>query len=117
MDDLINKTISASPNIVTPMLNRDGSLEQKAYQVWIDNERDRVFVFRQSTDAPSQFSKDIYQLSTLDFLGKDSKKYSSLPTFPDGAFEHILVSGIRCSAMIRLDKKFLLDLSKRLNLN
>ncbi|MCH7883596.1 hypothetical protein IIA95_04285 [Patescibacteria group bacterium] len=116
MNDLVNKAVSVSPSIVTPMLNEDGRLEQITHQVWIDYKQNRVFVLRESTYAPGKFSKDIYQFSTLDYLGKDRNKYSSLPKFPTGAFEHLLFSGIRCSAMIRLDERFLLHLATRLNL-
>src|SRR3989344_613757 len=115
-EDLIDKAISINPSVVTPTLSGDGRLEQKTHQVWVDDKQDRVFVFRESSYAPGQFSKDIYQFSTLGYLGKDEKKYSSLPIFPDGAFEHFLVSGICCSAMVRLDPKFLSDLSTQLNL-
>jgi DNA helicase HerA-like ATPase len=115
-DDLINGAVSINPSVVTPALNPTGSLEQKVHQVWVDNKQDRVFVFRESSSAHGQFSKDIYKFSTLDYLGKENKKYNSLPIFPDGAFAHLLVSGIQCSAMVRLDEKFLLDLSTRLNL-
>ena len=91
-------------------------LNKKAHQVWVDDKEDRVFVFRESSYAPGQFSKDIYKFSTLDYLGKDETKYSSLPIFPSGAFEHFLVSGIHCSAMARLNPKFLSELSTHLNL-
>lgn len=114
--DLINKAVSANPSIVTPMLNKDGRLERKVHQVWIDDKQDRVFVFRESTSVPGQFSKDIYQLSTRKFLEEDKEKYPSLPIFPNGAFEHILFSGIRCSAMIRLDKAYLTSLATSLHL-
>lgn len=115
-DELIDKAVSINPSVVTPMLNPNGSLELKTHQVWVDEIQNRVFVFRESSYALGQFSKDIYQYSTLDYLGKDEKKYSSLPIFPNDAFEHFLVSGIRCSAMVRLEPKFLSELSTRLNL-
>lgn len=115
-ENLIHRTVSASPKIVTAIFNPDGRLERKTHQLWINHEEDRIFLFRDSASVPGSFSKDIYQFSSLRFLTKDKKKYATLPKFPAGAFEYFLFSGIRCSAMVRLDEKYLLELAKSLNL-
>lgn len=116
-DDLINNAISIHPRMVRFAVSNDPKFESKVHEVWVDSTQDRFFIFRDSSRVPGQFSKDIYQYSTRQRIGKDEKKYSSLPILPEGAIKHILANGTHCSSMTTLDPKFLANLSTGLKLD
>lgn len=111
-----NQAISASPNIVTEILNKSGKLEQKTSVVVIYLDRDMFDVYRLSTDAPGMWSREIYQLSTRIRIEKDIQKYAAPPLIPDGAFTYRM-RNIEFSATVSLDAPLLTSLADRIYLD
>lgn len=62
-----------------------------------------------------KWSREIYQLSTRQYLEKDAEKYSSLQVLPPGAYEYVLFSNVRCSSMTELGETDLNALIKNLD--
>mgnify|MGYP001237895347 CR=1 FL=1 len=110
---VFDKVVSVSPNVVTIAINKSGELEKITSVVFIDETNDELAVYRKSSSVPTQWSRDIYKFSTVEFLKKDDKKYPFLPILPQAAVEYVM-ENIRFSATVRLSNERLQNLATKL---
>lgn len=105
--------VSVSPNLLTEVLNRDGSLANMEPVVWLYPEKNEAHLYRSSTSEPGMYSLEKYTLTPMKRLGKDDRKYAAPPLVPDGGFQY-RVSGITFSTMVELNDYYLDDLLAKL---
>jgi hypothetical protein len=96
-----NNNVSASPNIVSHLIDRNGGLEPKVSITVIYPDRNEIEVYRKSSLALGKWSLDIHRLRPIEFIRKAKEKYDNPPLPPQGAYTYT-IKGVKFYAMAEL---------------